>query len=138
MHKEEDKLLSISELAKLTGFSQRIIHLHEERGLIESIRHHEGGNRYFTQDAVMRLTKVKQLQAIGLSLQEIIEVFPLYMDKSDHGIKGKKAALKILQGHLADTEQQINNLSHLRADILKSIARLELLLEQHLAKLESQ
>ena len=90
MPKADEKLLTISELAKLSGFSQRIIHLHEERGLIESIRHQEGGNRYFSQDAVNRLNKVKQLQAIGLNLQEIVEVFPLYMDPSDHGIKGNK------------------------------------------------
>lgn len=135
MPKADEKLLTISELAKLSGFSQRIIHLHEERGLIESIRHQEGGNRYFSQDAVNRLNKVKQLQAIGLNLQEIVEVFPLYMDPSDHGIKGKQAALKILQRHLANTDEQINNLNLLRADIIKSIARLELLLEQYQAKI---
>lgn len=131
----DDKLFTISELAKITGFSQRVIHLHEERGLIESIRHQEGGNRYFSQDAVNRLNKVKQLQAIGLNLQEIVEVFPLYMDTSDYGVKGKQAALKILQSHLADADKQVDSLNLLREDILKSIARLELLLEQYMAKL---
>lgn len=136
MPKEDKKLLTISELAKTTGFSQRMIHLHEERGLITSIRHQEGGNRYFSQEAIYRLNKVKQLQAIGLKLPEIAEVLPLYMDKSDKGIKGKKAALKILEGHLNNADKEISSLNLLREDIIKSIARLELLLEQYQAELK--
>ncbi|MDO5687106.1 MAG: MerR family transcriptional regulator [Neisseria sp.] len=131
MTQDKLKLLTISALAKETGLTQRIIHLHEERGLIASVRNGDSGNRYFTPQTVLRLNKVKQLQAIGLSLQEIAEVLPLYMDGDDHGVRGKEAALAILHRHLAETDQHIESLGQLREEIIKSIARLEVLLEQY-------
>lgn len=131
-HKNAEKdFLTISELAKISGITQRIIHLHEERGFIKSIRSSKNANRYFKPEAVQRLHKVKQLQLIGLSLSEIGEVLPLYMDKSDHGVKGKEAALVILRNHLKEANEQLSQMQEFREDIIKSIARLEVLLEEY-------
>lgn len=108
-----------------------MIHLHERRGLIQSIRRGKGGNRYFHKKTVFQLQKIKQLQAIGLSLHEIGEVLPLYIDGDDNGVSGKKAALTILHRHLEEADNQLKQVTHLREEILKSIARMELLIEQH-------
>lgn len=129
MSGDNQVLLSMSELAELCHVSQRVIHLHEERGLIESVRTHETGNRYFKPDTVKRLKKITQLQAIGLTIKEIAEILPLYMDESDHGIKGKKAALQILHNHLEETQYRLTQLNDLKESIIKSIARLELLID---------
>lgn len=127
----EKDFLTISELSKICKMTQRIIHLHEERGFITSIRSTKNANRYFDQEAVQRLQKVKQLQLIGLNLAEIGEVLPLYMDKSDNGVKGKEAALVILRKHLKEADQQLNQVQEFREEIIKSIARLEVLLEEY-------
>ncbi len=118
-------------LTRRCGVTARTVHLHEERGLIHSIRHSESGNRYFHPETEMRLHKIRQLQAIGLSLQEIAEVLPLYMESNDNYVSGKKAALNILRKHLADADQKLAELNTLREEIIRSIIRLEVLLEQH-------
>lgn len=107
-----------------------MIHLHEERGLIQSIRNGETGHRYFDETAVTRLMKIKQLQAIGLNLAEITDVLPLYMEADDNGISGKQSTLAILREHLAKTDTQLAELQQLRDDILQSITKLEVILSQ--------
>lgn len=129
--KKKDELLTISQLADLGGISQRTIHLHEKRGFITSIRNSESGNRYFTKDMLFRVQKISQLQTIGLSIKEISEVLPLYLNESDNGVKGKEKALSILRDHLAETDSKLEQLGKLREGIVASIARMELLLEQY-------
>lgn len=129
--KKNNHLLTISQLAGLAGISKRTIHLHEKRGFITSIRNSENGNRYFTNDMLFRIQKISQLQTIGLSIKEISEVLPLYLDGNDNGVKGKEKALSILHDHLAETDCKLEQLGKLREGIVASIARMELLLEQY-------
>ncbi len=126
----EKALYTMGEVVKLTGFSPRIIHLHEKRGLVKTIRKTKKGNRYFDKKNIYRLEKIKQLQLIGLSLEEIAEVIDLYFKNHDYGISGKRATLEILHKQLADVEQKEKEISILKSDIIHSIAKLEVLLEQ--------
>lgn len=123
---------------EITGLSSRIIHLHEERGLIKTLRKKKNGNRYFDKENIHRLEKIKQLQLIGLSLDEISEVLDLYFNADDYGASGKRAALKILNEHLVGIEKKEQSLSILKADIIRSISKLELLLKQSEEKLEEE
>ncbi|PLX61069.1 MerR family transcriptional regulator [Sedimenticola selenatireducens] len=124
-----DELLTIGELSKCCDITQRTIHLHEQRGLISSIRRQGSGNRYFAASTIERITKIKQLQAIGLNLEEVASVLDLYMDKDDHGASGKRAALDILRGHLKEVDGKLQDMTRFREDLLRSIVRLEVLLE---------
>lgn len=126
----EDKLYAIGEVVNLTKLSPRIIHLHEERGLIKSIRKTKKGNRYFDKENINRLEKIKQLQFIGLSLDEVAEVIDLYFNSDDYGISGKKAALEILHQQLADIDTKEQEINKLKSDIISSIAKLEVLIKQ--------
>lgn len=130
MQPSEKSLYTIGEATEMTGFSARIIHLHEERGLIKTSRRSQQGHRYLDQENIARLNKIKQLQLIGLSLDEIASVIHLYFEAGDFGVSGKQAALKILHQHLHGIETQQQALNTLHADIIRSIARLELLLQQ--------
>ncbi len=131
----EKDFYTIGEVEEITGLSKRIIHLNEERGLIESFRKNKKGNRYFDKHNVDRLNKIKQLQMIGLSFEEISEVIDLYFDINDYGVSGKKMALSLLQKQLFDIETKQQELQALKDDIVSSIAKLELLLQQSEAKL---
>lgn len=126
----EKALYTIGETTKITGLSPRILHLHEERGLIKTVRKSKNGNRYFDKQSLYRLEKIKQLQLIGLSLDEIAEVIDLYFSADDYGVSGKKAALKILHKQLSDIEQKEQEINTLKEDIIRSIAKLEVLLQQ--------
>lgn len=126
----------MKEATEITGFSSRIIHLHEERGLIKTLRKKKNGNRYFDSDNIHRLIKIQQLQLIGLSLDEISEVLDLYFDADDYGISGKRAALNILNGHLLSIEKKEQSLRVLKSEVIGSISKLELLLKQSEEKLE--
>lgn len=123
-------LYSIGEATKITGLSPRILHLHEERGLIKTVRKSKNGNRYFDKQNIHRLEKIKQLQLIGLSLDEIAEVIDLYFKANDYGASGKRAALKILHEQLTDIEKKEQEINVLKEDIIRSIAKLEILLQQ--------
>lgn len=123
-------LYTIGETAELTGLSPRILHLHEERGLIKTVRKSKNGNRYFDKQNIYRLEKIKQLQLIGLSLDEIAEVIDLYFKANDYGASGKRAALEILHKQLTDIEKKEQEINTLKEDIIRSIAKLEVLLQQ--------
>lgn len=126
---EGDELMTIGELSRRCDITQRTIHLHEQRGLIASIRRQGSGNRYFAANTIQRITKIRQLQAIGLSLDEVARVLDLYMDVDDHGASGKRAALDILRGHLNEVDDKLQDLNSFREELLRSIVRLEVLLE---------
>lgn len=122
--------ITIGELSRLTGLSQRVIHLHEQRGFISSVRKGKLGNRYFNKKNIEVLQKVKQLQAIGLSLEEVGNVLPLYINAKDGGIKGKQASLKILYSHLKEAEEKKEQIEEFRLEIKRSIVYVEQLLAQ--------
>lgn len=127
---EGDELMTIGELSRRCDITQRTIHLHEQRGLISSIRRQDSGNRYFAASTIQRITKIRQLQAIGLNLEEVASVLDLYTEVDDHGASGKRAALDILRGHLKEVDNKLQDLTGFREDLLRSVVRLEVLLEE--------
>ncbi len=68
----EKKLFSIGEIAKTIGITRRIILNYEEKGLITyDVKNGENGNRYYTMDTFAKIHTVRNLQKLGLSLDEI-------------------------------------------------------------------
>jgi len=130
----DDELLTIGELSERCKMTQRTIHLYEERGLICSVRRQESGHRYFTQQMEIRLKKIMQLKGIGLNLKEISQVIDLYFSADDYGASGKRAALVILKGHLAEADQKLVKMTKFREDLMRSITRLETLMEESVSK----
>lgn len=72
MSKEENRLLSIGEVAKSLNITRRIILNYEAKGLLPPDKKNgTNGNRYYTADSVSRIRTIRILQNLGLSLDDI-------------------------------------------------------------------
>jgi DNA-binding transcriptional MerR regulator len=91
------------------------------------------GFRYYTTAELTRLKKIDMLKQLGLSLEEIGEVLPLYCDDPT-GLRGKQRVLEILQAHLAETDEKIAALQRFRAELQANIARLQ----QYIAQVKAE
>lgn len=76
MSQDKSRLLSIGEAAKSLGITRRIILNYEEKGLIQADQK-EGatGNRYYTADSVTSMRRIRVMQNLGLSLDDIYAYF---------------------------------------------------------------
>lgn len=123
----KESLMQIGELAKRSRVSQRTIHYYERLGLMQPTQREGSGYRYYDDTALQRLEKIRQLQKIGLSLDEIAEVIDLYFEDST-GIKGKRKVLEILGEHLVDTESKISEMQRFRDEMRANIDRIKQLI----------
>jgi len=62
---------SIAEISEMTGLSRRTIRYYLQRGLIPS-PHGAGRGRYYTEDHLVRIKKIIDLQSKGMFLDEIV------------------------------------------------------------------
>lgn len=76
MPENENKLMTIGEVAKLLGITRRIILNYEAKGLVKADKK-DGitGNRYYTIDSLTRIRSIRILQNLGLSLDEIKDYY---------------------------------------------------------------
>lgn len=63
--------LRVGELARRTGLSVRALHHYDEIGLVRPRRRTAAGHRLYGADDVARLLRVRALQQIGLTLDEV-------------------------------------------------------------------
>lgn len=105
---EDQKLLTIGEVAKIIGITRRIILHYEECGLIRpDVKNGPTGNRYYTIDTVTQIRTIRLFQDLGLSLDEIgryfdgsLDLLPIIhrlevmRDKLDHNIEKLKERTK--------------------------------------------
>ncbi|MGC9665254.1 MerR family transcriptional regulator [Planosporangium sp. 12N6] len=66
-----DQLLRIGELASRAGVSPRTVDFYTGLGLLTPARRTGGNYRLYSPDAVERITMIRQLEAHGVSLQDI-------------------------------------------------------------------
>lgn len=100
-------LLNVSEFAKLCGTTPRTIRLYEKRGLIRPFKIDHGNSyRFYHQDQVRDVLKIKLLQQFELTLNEIKKilrkkmVYPILNDKVSfikQEIEQKKNQLNFLE-----------------------------------------
>ena len=124
----KDKM-RIGELAERAGVTPRTIRYYEGLGLLGPNEREGHGFRYYTDAELFRLQKIDALKQMGLSLEEVGEVLPLYCDDPT-GLRGKRRVLEILQEHLADVDDRIVCLQQLRVDLRANIDRIQAYLDQ--------
>lgn len=112
--------MRIGELAEQAGVTPRTIRYYEDLGLLGPSEREGQGFRYYTEAELFRLKKIDALKQIGLTLEEIGEVIPLYCEDPT-GLRGKRRVLEILKRQLHDTDEKIMALQRFRADILTNI-----------------
>jgi DNA-binding transcriptional MerR regulator len=106
----------IGELAAKVGLTERTIRYYEERGLLESIKRLEGGQRIYTDDDLRRLRFITKLKMLGLTLAEMQELETLYRRHRTNA-KVLPRLVELLDAHLATTGERLGELAALRDEI---------------------
>jgi MerR family copper efflux transcriptional regulator len=114
--------MRIGELARRAGVTTRTVRYYEGLGLLAS-RREGGGNRQYDEAALKRLDKIDWLKRMGLTLEEIREVIPLYFG-AETGARGRKKMLALLERRLAETEERVEGLVAHRDELRGAVERM--------------
>lgn len=106
--------LLIGEAAQLLGITPKTIRHYEKLGLLATPERTESGYRFYTADDLLRLHKIKSLQALGLSLERIKGV----LGESGSGLELRG----VLEALLGEVEGQISTLENRRARLQELLA----------------
>src|SRR5205814_6847332 len=106
----------IGELAAKVGLTERTIRYYEERGLLESVKRLDGGQRVYTDDDVRRLKFIQKLKVLGLSLAEMQELETLY-GRHRTNAKVLPRLIELLDAHLTTVSERLRELAALRDEI---------------------
>ena len=106
----------IGELAAKVGVTERTIRYYEERGLLESVKRLDGGQRVYTDDDVRRLKFIQKLKVLGLSLAEMQELETLY-GRHHTNAQVLPRLIELLDSHLATVSERLGELAALRDEI---------------------
>lgn len=71
MHKDEEKLLTVGELARRCGVTIRTLQYYDKNGLLVPSEYTEGGRRMYGRRDIIRLQQILFLKSLGFSLEEI-------------------------------------------------------------------
>jgi MerR family copper efflux transcriptional regulator len=114
--------MRIGELARRAGVTTRTVRYYEGLGLLAS-RREGGGHRQYDEPALKRLDKIDWLKRMGLTLEEIREVIPLYFGEQT-AMRGRKKMIALLERRLAETEERVEGLVAHRDELRGAIGRL--------------
>lgn len=121
--------MRIGEFAAAAGVTTRTVRHYEQLGLLQPSERSASGYRYYTDRELARMKKIGQLQALGLTLEEIATVIDLYFDDPT-GVQGKRKVLGILEGHLRETRRRRSDLERFENELVKSIEKVRRLLAE--------
>jgi DNA-binding transcriptional MerR regulator len=113
--------MRIGELARRAGVTTRTVRYYEGLGLLAS-RREGSGHRNYDEDAVARLAKIDWLKRMGLTLDEIAEIIPLYFG-AETSARGRKRMLALLERRLVETEERVDGLIELRDELRGAVQR---------------
>ena len=116
--------MQVGELAQRAGVSHRTVHYYERIGLLPPPERKGSGYRYYGLNALKRLQLIDRLKQLGLSLEEVGQVLPLYAEDAT-GLRGKREVLAILEQHLANTNCRLAQLSGFRDELTAHITRFQ-------------
>jgi MerR family copper efflux transcriptional regulator len=114
--------MRIGELARRAGVTTRTVRYYEGLGLLVS-RREGGGHRQYDDDALTRMAKIDWLKRMGLTLDEIAEIIPLYFGEQT-SMRGRKKMIAMLERRLAQTEERVEGLVAHRDELRGAIERL--------------
>ena len=106
----------IGELAAKVGVTERTIRYYEERGLLESVKRLDSGQRVYTDNDIRRLKFIQKLKVLGLSLAEMQELETLY-GRHHTNAKVLPRLIELLDSHLATVSERLGELAALRDEI---------------------
>ena len=102
--------LSIGELGKQANVNIETIRYYERRGLLPEPPRNKSGHRQYPSEALKCTDLIKRCQALGFSLNEIMEILELRITP-----KSTCADMKLRVGEkLTDVDRKIQELVHIR------------------------
>ena len=118
MPEEQQLPIQIGELAKQLGITTRTIRYYEEIGLMGPSQRTGGGARNYQRADVLRLKFILKLKELGISLKEMQDLAAHFdVNQQDFDIITPKL-LGILDGHIHNVDEKIDNLTALRQEIV--------------------
>lgn len=105
--------MKIGEVARRTGLTVDTIRYYERRGLIEAPARLESRYRDFDQSVLLRLETVKQLQQLGLTLDEIGDALRSH-DRGDATCENQRWRLDLVVERI---DEQLRQLTELRSAV---------------------
>lgn len=117
------KLFRIGEIAALSGLTQRTIRYYMELGLLPEERS-SGGQRNFTNNDLVYLKRIKELKALGFSLEEIGKIISLRKEDESGNIR-RTELLRQYRKKLSDDIAKVNDLEKHIGELEWHIKQLE-------------
>lgn len=113
--------LLIGQLASKFGVSPQAIRYYEQLGLLNQPERNRSGYRLYTLAAQDRLQIIRSAQNFGLSLHEIKELLEI----GEHSKAAQSRMQQMVQNHLADLDQQLEELNHTRQQLGRRFEQLQ-------------
>jgi MerR family mercuric resistance operon transcriptional regulator len=120
--------VKIGELARSAGVGTQTIRFYEREGLLAAPERSASGYRCYTPDAVRSVRNIRALQAIGFTLNDIMELFELEQVLAGEDIplpmksSARSLILERVKGRLSMVEERIGNLSRMKDELEQLIA----------------
>jgi MerR family transcriptional regulator, copper efflux regulator len=113
-------MFKIGEIAKQAGVTTRTLRYYEQLGLFIPSSISTSGYRYYNDDTLIVINRIRDLQRVGLSLEEIKEVIGLYFHQKKR-VEAKEKTLNYLKTHLDDIESKITLLNSVKKELREQI-----------------
>lgn len=110
--------LLIGDVARQAGVSAATIRYYESLGLLSAAARTEAGYRRYAQSAVSELHFIKKAQALGFSLDEVLEI----LDLSRKGETPCAHVLDLAQRQLEAVDARIEQLKAFRDELARDLA----------------
>ena len=110
---EGHKMLSPSELARLTGVSTDTLRHYERKGVLGTPARSQGGYRLYPPEAVAHVRLVRRALAIGFGLKDLAAV----LSERDRGGAPCRSVRTLVAERLADLETRLHDLTELRDEL---------------------
>lgn len=103
-------MLSIGQFANLTQVSSRTIRYYESIGLISSASRGENNYRYYNPELVGKVTQIRDLQALGFTLDEVKVVLKISQGEFTKSLQKKLEQVIAEVASLTERKERIENL----------------------------
>jgi len=115
----ETQELTIGQLARVADTSPDALRYYERRGLLTPTRRTQAGYRLYDRSAVERLDFIRKAQAIGLKLDQVIEVLRAAADGGPP-CEHVRATLEV---RLRQVDARLRDLRALRATLVDALSK---------------
>lgn len=110
-----DEKMLIGELSKRAGVTPRTVRYYESLGLLNT-QACSGGFQTYGPEALTRLNQIAGFKQLGLSLEETLQVITV-CSTAPKDLGSKHAALTVLETHLQNTVQKLDDLERFRKEL---------------------